>query len=85
MLWMLSTWTLGKPFGSISHCILLEKLAAHGLGGCICLLGKKLAGWPGLKSGRVNEIDIQLAAGPQGVVFPKAQHWGQFFFRYLYQ
>ncbi|GAB0180629.1 mitochondrial enolase superfamily member 1 [Grus japonensis] len=39
-----------KAFDNISHSILLEKLAAHGLDGH-SLPGEKLAGWRGPKSG----------------------------------
>ncbi|GAB0181757.1 mitochondrial enolase superfamily member 1 [Grus japonensis] len=38
-----------KAFDTVSHSILLEKLAAHGLM-AYSLLGKKLAGWPDPKS-----------------------------------
>lgn len=34
-------------FDTISQSILLEKLSAYGLEGAHCLLGKKLAVWPG--------------------------------------
>ncbi|RMC19602.1 hypothetical protein DUI87_03161 [Hirundo rustica rustica] len=46
-----------KAFDTVSHSILLEKLAAHSLD---CLLGKTLAGWLGPKS---DGEQIQLAAG----------------------
>lgn len=39
-----------KAFDTISHCILLEKLTAHGLAWCY-LLGKKLAAWQGPERG----------------------------------
>ncbi|GAB0176001.1 mitochondrial enolase superfamily member 1 [Grus japonensis] len=38
-----------KAFDTVSHSILPEKLAAHGLDGCTPL-GKELVGWPGPKS-----------------------------------
>ncbi|KAK4822006.1 hypothetical protein QYF61_006620 [Mycteria americana] len=38
-----------KAFDMVSHSILLEKLAAHGLDGCTLCWVKKLAGWPGPK------------------------------------
>jgi len=31
---MLSSWTLVRPFDTVPHSILLDKLAAHGLDGC---------------------------------------------------
>jgi len=39
-----------EAFDTVSHCILLEKLAVHG-SQVYSLLGKKLAGWPSPKSG----------------------------------
>ncbi|GAB0179931.1 mitochondrial enolase superfamily member 1 [Grus japonensis] len=39
-----------KAFDTISHSILLEKLAAHGFGRVYSLLGKELAGLPSPKS-----------------------------------
>ncbi|GAB0189211.1 mitochondrial enolase superfamily member 1 [Grus japonensis] len=43
---MLSTWTFTKVFDIISHSILLEKLAAHGLDGCtLCWVQNWLDGW----------------------------------------
>ena len=53
---------LSKDFDAVSHSVLLEKLAAHGLDRVYCLLGKKLAGWPGPKSGGEWSY-IQLVAG----------------------
>ena len=51
-----------KAFDTISHSILLEKLAAHGLDGCTLRWVKNLAGWLGPKSGG-EWSSIQLAAG----------------------
>ena len=43
---MLSTWTFSKAFDIVSHSILLEKLAAHGLDGCtLCRVTNWLDGW----------------------------------------
>ena len=39
-----------KAFDTVSHSILLKKLAPHGLDK-YTLLGKELAGWPGPESG----------------------------------
>jgi len=44
-LWMFSTWTLVKTFDTVPHSILVEKLAAHGLDGCmLCWVKKWLNG-----------------------------------------
>lgn len=40
-----------KSSDTVSHTILLWKLAAHGLDGIYSLLGKNLAGWRTSKSG----------------------------------
>jgi len=40
-----------KAFGTVSHSILLEKLAAHGLDRCSFLWVKKMAGRLGPESG----------------------------------
>ncbi|KAK4819815.1 hypothetical protein QYF61_011834 [Mycteria americana] len=58
-----------KASDTVSHSILLEKLAAHGLDGCTLRWVKILAGWPGPKSG---------VGGQSQVVFPRALCWGQF-------
>jgi len=51
-----------KGFDNVSHSILLEKLAAHGLCRCTLCWIKKLAEWPSPESGS-EWSSIQLAAG----------------------
>jgi len=41
-----------NAFDTVSHSILLEKVAAHGLDGCSLRWVKTLAGWPSPKSCR---------------------------------
>ena len=58
-----------EAFDSVSHGILPEKMAAHGLGRRT-LLGKKLAGRPGPESGgECRSVQLALVASgvPQGV------------------
>jgi len=52
----------GKAFATVSHSILLERLAAHGLGVRTVCLVKKLTGWLGPKSGG-EWSSIQLSDG----------------------
>ena len=54
-----------KAFDTAFNSILLEKLAAHGLGRCT-LPGQNLAGWPGPDSGG-EWSSIQLAVYASGV------------------
>lgn len=61
---------LSKDFGFISHSILQEKLAAHGLGEWACLLGIKLAGGPGSGEWWVQLVNTSICQG-------WFQCWGQ--------
>lgn len=55
-----------KALYTVSQCILLEKLTAHGLDRWT-LTGQKLAGWPGTEGHRQLSL-ILLVAGHQGCV-----------------
>ena len=55
-------------FDTISHSILLEKLAAHGLDGCT------MDGW----AQRVVVNGVKFNWWPVRSGVPRAQYWGQF-------
>ncbi|PKU31730.1 rna-directed dna polymerase from mobile element jockey-like [Limosa lapponica baueri] len=63
-----------KAFGTILHCVLLEKLAAHGLDGRMLHWVKKLAG----RAQRVVVNGMKSGWRPRTMVLPRAQYWGQF-------
>ncbi|RMC12732.1 hypothetical protein DUI87_10257 [Hirundo rustica rustica] len=55
-----------KAFDTVSHTILLDKLAAHGLDRSTLHWVEELAGWPGPESGG-ERCCIQLGPGTSGV------------------
>ncbi|GAB0209146.1 mitochondrial enolase superfamily member 1 [Grus japonensis] len=65
-----------KAFDIVSHSILLEKLAAHGMDGCThCWVKNWL-------DHRAQRVVVNGALHPVGsrsqVAFPRAEYWGQF-------
>lgn len=59
-----------KVFDTVSHSILLEKLATHGLD-VYSLLGEELAGWTGSKShceGNSNQLAADTSDVSRGSV-----------------
>ena len=63
-----------KAFDTISHSILLEKLAAHGLDGRTLRWVKN---WLDGRAQRVVVNGVKSSGGRSQVVFPRAQYWGQ--------